>query len=78
MEVVKYCRCRCGYRCGGPGRCALSITDCLATDDGKHFVKDCDHDWTGDTWTSDDGLTSSVTCKTCGLAAIHHDMRCGP
>jgi len=42
------CRCDCGYRCGGPGRCELSIDDCLKQTDGKHFVRDCDHDFTGE------------------------------
>jgi hypothetical protein len=71
------CECRCGYRCGGPGRCKLDPLTCLAQSDG-HFTRDCGHDFTGVRWTSEDGLTSSVTCRHCGLPAIFHDMRVGP
>lgn len=72
-----FCRCGCGYRCGGPGVCKLKPLECLQQAEG-HFVRDCDHDFTGPTWTSDDGCMSSVTCAKCGLTAIGHDMRVGP
>lgn len=72
------CRCRCGYRCGGPGRCKLGVIACLQQDNDEHFVRDCDHDWSGPTWTSDDGLMTSATCAGCGMTAISHDMRFGP
>lgn len=73
-----HCRCNCGYRCGGPGKCNLDGFECLQQDDGKHFVRDCDHDWTGARWESGDGCISSVTCVRCGMPAIHHDARVGP
>ncbi len=47
-------------------------------DDGKHFVRDCDHDWSGPTWESEDGCASSATCAACGMTYIGHDMRVGP
>jgi hypothetical protein len=72
------CRCRCGYRCGGPGVCKAKGWDCLSATDGQHFVKDCDHKWDGPAWESQDGCMSSATCSACGMAAIHHDMRNGP
>ena len=50
----------------------------MTTDDGKHFVKDCDHTWDGPEWQSESGLMSSATCSRCGMPAINHDMRCGP
>jgi len=70
------CRCNCGYRCGGPGTC--KDRKCLSRDDGKHFVRDCDHTWDGPAWTSEDGLMSSGTCSRCGITAVGHDMRVGP
>ena len=71
------CRCACGYRCGGPGVCKLDVFECLAQPEG-HFVKDCDHDWTGAEYESADGCISSATCAKCGDVAIYHDMRMGP
>lgn len=70
------CWCRCGYRCGPV--CKLPMMECLQATDGKHFVRECGHDFTGPEWTSEDGCMSSVTCKGCGLPAIFHDMRTGP
>jgi hypothetical protein len=72
------CACRCGYRCGGPGRCKLDVFDCLARDDGQHFVVDCRHDWSGPVAESEDRCTSSVTCATCGMWRIYHDTAAGP
>lgn len=74
---MKTCQCRCGYQCGGPGRCSLGFFACLEQKEG-HFVQDCGHKWDGPVWTSEDELTSSVTCSACGVARIHHDMRVGP
>ncbi len=71
------CVCRCGYKCGGPGHCKLSPLECLAQPEG-HFTRDCDHDFTGPEWTSEDGCMSSVTCRHCQMPAIFHDMRVGP
>lgn len=75
------CECRCGYRCGGPGVCTLDIIECLQQTDGKHFVRDCDHDFTGP-WVEFDypggGVEGGVTCKKCNLYVGHHDMRVGP
>lgn len=71
------CRCACGYRCGGPGRCSLGVFKCLAQPEG-HFVVDCEHDWSGPPWESEDGCMSSVTCANCGATSIGHDMRFGP
>lgn len=69
------CRCECGYRCGGPGRCALSVEDCLNTD--GHFVKDCDHDFSGPLKHFGDGMMS-VVCQKCNLSAMDHDCAVGP
>lgn len=70
--------CRCGYRCGGPGRCTLGAFVCLAQTDDKHFVKDCDHVWgSGPDFEDDDAGIFSQTCE-CGSTAIYHDMRNGP
>ena len=66
------CHCACGYRCGGPGVCKLSIQDCLAA---GHFVRDCGHDFSG--WREFDRGGTAV-CTKCGAAAISHDSRCGP
>lgn len=71
------CQCRCGYRCGGRGRCKLGLFECLAQTEG-HFVVDCDHKWDGPVWTSEDELSMSVTCSACGAVRMHHDMRAGP
>jgi hypothetical protein len=75
--VAERCRCNCGYRCGGPGRCSLGVLECLAQPEG-HYVRDCDHDWTGPEHRSEDGSISSATCARCGVVAIYHDMRVGP
>jgi hypothetical protein len=69
------CRCNCGYQCGGPGRCSLSIQDCLKQGEG-HYVKDCDHKWDGP--PIEEEQMSSVTCSGCGEWAINHDMAVGP
>ncbi len=68
------CRCECGYKCGGPGRCSLSIGECLKQE--GHYVKDCDHKWDGP--AIEEEQMSSVTCSTCGAWAINHDMAVGP
>lgn len=72
------CGCRCGYRCGGPGKCKLGVLECLNMDDGNHYVRDCDHKWDGPWWESPDGLEGSVTCSVCGMTAARHDMWVGP
>lgn len=72
------CRCNCGYRCGGPGKCKLDLVACLNTNDGNHFVVDCEHDWTGPWKEWDNGRMGSVTCARCGITQMGHDMRCGP
>ena len=74
------CQCRCGYRCGGPGTCDLGVTECLRQDDGKHYVKDCDHAFSGPMVTvSVFGMEAqSTACIKCGLPAIQHDMSRGP
>lgn len=71
------CRCDCGYRCGGPGRCSLDVFECLATNDGKHFVRDCAHKFGGPLIDLGRGC-HSVACQTCGLSAMTHDEWCGP
>ena len=73
---TKPCRCECGYRCGGPGKCKLGIMKCLQQKEG-HFVKDCDHDFTGK-YVHSDAHGCSRTCKHCGTSAMGHDLRCGP
>lgn len=81
MTDAERCRCSCGYRCGGPGHCALDAFECLKIDDGKHFVQDCGHDFSGP-WhehvSPEGGSGGSVTCRKCGMTALAHDMRCGP
>lgn len=72
------CKCNCGYRCGGPGKCELEPFVRLNQKDGKHFVIDCGHVWNGPCKTSGDGLTRSVTCSVCGVWRIHHDAMVGP
>lgn len=73
----KPCRCTCGYRCGGPGRCKLPMQECLSATDGKHFVRDCEHRFSG--WEDDeDGLGGSAACVVCGLSALDHDLLFGP
>ena len=75
-DLRKPCRCECGYRCGGPGRCKLDPLECLAQDEG-HFVKDCDHDFSGPLVAFDSG-SYSVVCQKCGMAAASHDSWRGP
>lgn len=64
------CRCNCGYTCGR--KCGLPIMECM----DQHYVRDCDHDFTGE-WV-EDGLGGSVTCAVCGMTAMGHDMLDGP
>lgn len=70
------CRCNCGYTCGGPGVCKLPRLECIQ----KHYVKDCDHEFTG--WiegtTDSGGAWGSTVCKRCGITAMQHDMISGP
>lgn len=66
------CRCECGYTCGR--QCGLPIMECM----DKHYVRDCDHDFTGPWVEDEDGLGGSVTCTHCGMTAAGHDMVCGP
>jgi hypothetical protein len=75
-QQEKQCRCDCGYRCGGPGRCELGVFECLNQTDGKHFVKDCDHQFSGP--LVPDGFGASMLCQKCGLSACTHDMMVGP
>lgn len=70
------CRCDCGYRCGGPGRCELGVFKCLQMTDGNHFVRDCDHKWDGPWVDLADG--GSISCANCGVLACSHDMMVGP
>jgi hypothetical protein len=78
--MIKRCRCNCGYRCGGPGRCKLGGLECLQQPEG-HYVRDCEHDWTGP-WVEFDvpggGREGGVTCARCGMFVGTHDMRVGP
>lgn len=78
--TVKACRCECGYRCGGPGRCKLKLFDCVSQPEG-HFVRDCEHKWDGPweeiKWPGG-GASGSATCSRCGISVMEHDMRCGP
>jgi hypothetical protein len=67
------CKCNCGYTCGGPGKCELSTLECIE----QHFVRDCEHDFTGPLIECGEGCWS-VTCKKCGMSAMHHDCVCGP
>lgn len=71
----KSCRCRCGYKCGGPGVCKLPVMECIQQKSG-HWEKDCDHDFSGEPVDMDGGF--SVTCAKCGMEAMSHDMRVGP
>lgn len=77
MKQKKRCRCDCGYRCGGPGVCKLNIEACLTRVDGKHFVRDCEHDFSGPLERIG-ALEHSVRCKNCGMSALAHDMAVGP
>jgi hypothetical protein len=76
MVMAKSCRCNCGYRCGGLGRLQTPKSTMLSTNDGNHFVVDCDHKWDGP--MVDFGNGQSVTCSVCGMLAIAHDMAFGP
>lgn len=77
--MTKRCECRCGYRCGGPGRCSLGVLECLQQAEG-HFTKDCGHDWSGPVVEGEmhGGSYSSASCAHCGMEMIWHDMRFGP
>ena len=75
MADKKPCRCNCGYRCGGPGRC--KDPQCLSKNDGKHYVVDCEHKWNGE-WVEVGMGAESITCSTCGIACINHDVMLGP
>ncbi len=75
-NLRKRCRCNCGYRCGGPGRCKLDVSECLQQTDGKHFVRDCEHDFGGTLILTNYG--GSVACQKCGELAETHDMMVGP
>jgi len=75
--TAKRCRCTCGYRCGGPGKCELPWADCIAKSDGKHFVRDCDHKFEGPMVDQGDGC-HSVVCSVCGMSCMSHDMMVGP
>lgn len=76
LGAVAPCECRCGYRCGGPGVCKLDVFDCLQQEEG-HFVRDCDHDFSGELVAVDKNSMSKV-CQKCGLSALAHDMIVGP
>lgn len=74
------CECRCGYICGGPGRCELwkkegleGMQECIE----KHFKRDCDHDFSGELKAEGEGCYS-VACQRCGMSAMSHDERTGP
>lgn len=71
----KACKCECGYRCGGPGFCKLDPLECLQKVDGKHFVRDCTHEFTGWVKFKNGG---SQACKHCGITACDHDCMVGP
>ncbi len=49
--------------------------ECLEQKEG-HFVRDCEHDFTGKFihWPSG----GSVTCKKCEMTAMDHDCMVGP
>lgn len=70
------CHCRCGYTCGGPGRCDMDTWDCIEA----HFVRDCGHKWGG--WrehTLASGASwGSQVCLRCGMGADVHDDTVGP
>ena len=81
MIAVKLCRCACGYRCGGPGKCQLSPMECLRRDDGEHYVRDCDHRWDGETHEGSSpsgGYFTSPTCSRCGMTELAHHFATGP
>jgi hypothetical protein len=64
----KECKCNCGYTCGR--ECGLPIMECIE----QHYVKDCEHEFSGWRELPDGG---SQVCKHCGLTACEHDMLCG-
>lgn len=70
------CRCNCGYECGGPGRCKLDVFECLQQETG-HFVRDCEHDFSGPLKDMGGGC-ASVVCQKCEMSAMAHDEWCGP
>lgn len=77
------CRCNCGYRCGGPGRCDykekyahLGIMERTRKCIDDHYVRDCDHSWDGPVVEFSNG--ASVSCSGCGMLAIDHDCAVGP
>lgn len=74
----KECYCKCGYRCGGPGKCKEKPFDCLEIADGKHFVVDCGHDFTGPWIEFENNTGGSVTCVKCGLSSMAHAVGAGP
>lgn len=67
------CRCECGYRCGGPGVCKAGLIECIE----KHFVRDCDHDFSGPMVQVGE-RERSVLCQKCGMSAMGHDCMVGP
>ena len=74
---LKYCKCNCGYTCGGPGICILWSEDKVDECIDKHFVKDCEHSFSGELVEIGDNC-KSILCQKCGMAAISHDMAVGP
>jgi len=68
------CRCKCGYSCNRT--CGLPLMECME----KHYVQDCDHDWSGPSKETDvmGCRGESATCSKCDDVAVFHDMRCGP
>lgn len=71
--MTESCRCNCGYTCGGPGRCDLEPMECIK----QHWVKDCEHDWSG-LWVEFGDGGGTVTCAICGMSAMGHDVMVGP
>lgn len=63
------CRCNCGPSCGG--KCGLGSLECAQ----KHFVRDCDHDFSE--WRNTD-WGGTMVCTKCGVTCIGHDTRVGP
>lgn len=74
---MSQCKCNCGYRCGGPGRC--KDQDCLTKTEG-HYVRDCSHKWDGPFVEGSvfGCYVTSVTCSVCGMLCADHDAKCGP
>lgn len=71
------CRCECGYRCGGPGKCKMSMDECLGSNNNEHFVRDCGHNFKGPLVDQGNGAMS-IECQSCGLSAMDHDCAKGP